>query len=426
MKKLIVCVLVLALMVASFITISCNSKTEDSSTAMETETATVKRGNISIDITASGNLITSREANLTFGSASTVNEVLVGIGDYVEEGQVLAKIDTLNLETSVNQAEINVKSAQLSLERAKEPKTSASGTEILSAPDPLDIEIKEFQLENAKMSLQEEQEKLEKATLTAPFAGLIAEVNIIVGDEISENTVVMRLIDPTQFEVEVMVSEMEVYQINVGTPATVTVTALPTLALPASVAHISPVATIQSNVVNYTVQVKLSSLEALTGAQPQATQPAATGEMPDRLRQALESGQMTQEQVDAMMARRQQRPQQQQTPVTMSPDFHLREGLTVTVTIVVDQRANVLLVPNGAITSQGSDKYVQVVSSAGVTEQRAVQTGISNWQYTEVTEGLSEGEQISVPQGSTVNTTTTNQQQRPPGGFVPGMGRMLR
>ena len=99
-------------------------------------------------------------------------------------------------------------------------------------------------------------------------------------------------------------------------------------------------------------------------------------------------------------------------------EFQLREGLTVTVTIAVDERTEVLLVPNAAITSSSGQSYVRVVSPAGTTEERAIQTGISDWQFTEVTDGLSEGEQVLVPQG----TTTTTTQQGPPGRMIiPGM-----
>ena len=416
---------VLLLMFAGVLLLSCGSQADPSSVT-ENQIVTVERGDIRMDITASGNLKTSHEANLTFGSSGTVEEVLVGIGDYVEEDQVLARIETLNLEQSLSQAQVNVKSAQLNLERAREPKTSSSGTEILSAPDPLDIEIKELQLKSAKQSLKEAEEKLANATLTAPFTGLVAEVNIIVGDQVIDNTVVIRLIDPTQFEVEVLVNEMEIYQVNIGAPATVTVAAIPTIAFPARVTHISPVATVQSNVVNYTVKVQISSLETSIEEQAQAAPSVSAIEIPERLKQAIEAGQITQEQAEEMISRRQQGAQQQQTPATLPKDFHLKEGLTVTGSILIDERANVLLVPNKAIISRGGMSYVQVLSSSGVAEARAIQTGISDWQYTQVTDGLSEGEQVVIPQGSTSTTIPTTQQQRPPGGVVPGMGRMLR
>ena len=99
-------------------------------------------------------------------------------------------------------------------------------------------------------------------------------------------------------------------------------------------------------------------------------------------------------------------------------DFQLREGLTVTVSIVIAQRNDVLLVPNGAITSQGGQTYVQVVLPDDTIEDRAVTIGISNWQYTEVTDGLSEGEKVVVLQGTT--TPSAPRAPRGPMPFIPG------
>ena len=279
---------VLLLIFACVLLLSCTSQSEPSS-VVEDQIFTVERGNIRIDIMASGNLKTSREANLTFGSSGTVQEVLVGIGDYVEEDEVLARIDTLSLEQNLISAQASVKTAQLNLERAKEPTTTASGTEILTAPDPLDIEIKELQLENAKLNLKEAEEKLRNATLTAHFDGLVAEVNISVGDVASESAVAMRLIDPTKFEVDVLVSETEIYQVEVGAQATVQVDAMSMIAFPEKVAHISPSATIQSGVVNFEVGVEIDSLERVSGMQEQPRLNISAGEIPERLKQRDQS-----------------------------------------------------------------------------------------------------------------------------------------
>ena len=110
--------------------------------------------------------------------------------------------------------------------------------------------------------------------------------------------------------------------------------------------------------------------------------------------------------------------QQRQSPTAIPEDFRLREGLTVTVSIIVDERNNVLLVPNAAITTQGGQTFVQLPATDGVLEQCAVQTGISDFQFTEVTGGLSEGEQIIVPEGTIATTPTT----RRSGMFIPGIG----
>jgi HlyD family secretion protein len=99
----------------------------------------------------------------------------------------------------------------------------------------------------------------------------------------------------------------------------------------------------------------------------------------------------------------------------------LREGLTVTVSIVVQSKTDVLLVPYAAITSQEGQSYVQVVSPSGAAEKRAIKTGITDYNNTEVIEGLNEGEQVIVPQGTTTTSTTGSQQR--PGGPIPFFGR---
>jgi hypothetical protein len=77
----------------------------------------------------------------------------------------------------------------------------------------------------------------------------------------------------------------------------------------------------------------------------------------------------------------------------------------------VAESYDVLLVPNAAITFEGMQSYVQVILPSGETEKRAIQTGINDYQFTEVTEGLEEGEQVIVPQG----TITTSTDDRPQG-----------
>ena len=106
---------------------------------------------------------------------------------------------------------------------------------------------------------------------------------------------------------------------------------------------------------------------------------------------------------------------ERQTPMAAMEDFQLREGLTVTVTILIDEATDVLLVPNAAVTTTGMQSTVEVLLASGETETRTVQTGLSDWQFTEITEGLAEGEQVLVPQGTATVSTTSSQR---PGGIM--------
>ena len=73
---------------------ACGRGTETATTEEQTVIQTVTRGNLSLDISAVGNLALSQKETLAFGLTGTVKEILVEVGDYVKEGQVLATLDT--------------------------------------------------------------------------------------------------------------------------------------------------------------------------------------------------------------------------------------------------------------------------------------------------------------------------------------------
>ena len=409
--------------------LSCTSE-PDSESLLENQVVTVQRGDLTVDIISAGNLVLSHTEDLAFDlfyEEGTVEEVLVEEGDTVEEGQVLVRLDTEEWENELTaledqvtakerdllQKEINLINAENDLEDAEDAwlETVSVGRKIIRLEQRLDwylendpddvekineikqelewrwnefyrvasdsdevtmkemaLELAHGQLEDAQNALQDAQEELDKAKskssiIVAPFSGFITVINVEGGDEVMKGTVAVELADPEKFEADIMVSEMDILQVELGGEAWVQVDAMPGLSLPAEVTHISPTATIQSGVVNYEVKVEVESLK------PEG--------------------------------------------------FQLREGLTVIVSIIVDERNDVLLVPNAAITTQGRQTYVQVMSQGGIIEERSITTGISDWQYTEVTEGLSEGEQVVVP-GGTITTSAT-EQGSPGGMWMPGM-----
>jgi len=293
---------------------------------------------------------------------------------------------------------------------------------------------------DAEQGIADAQQELDEARATsrvivAPLDGLITRVNVSAGDAVRKWVVAVVLADPTKFEATFMVGEVDILQVKLGGEAWVEVDALQGMSLPAKVTYISPTATIQSGVVNYRVKVEIESLQAIRQERQEvgreAMQRIAEGELPERLKQAIEEGRITQEQADAMLERIKQgelpvQPgqggQQGQVSTVIPEDFQLREGLTVTVSILVEARNDVLLVPNSAITSKEGQSYVQLLSPDGVTEERPVTTGLSDWQFTEITGGLSEGDKVVIT-GTTTTTTSTTSERQPQGGIrIPGMG----
>jgi multidrug efflux pump subunit AcrA (membrane-fusion protein) len=71
--------------------------------------------------------------------------------------------------------------------------------------------------------------------------------------------------------------------------------------------------------------------------------------------------------------------------------------MTAVAEITYRQRDDVLVVSNRAITRQGRDRFVQVVTGTGI-EQRKVEVGMANDQVTEITGGdVKEGDPVVIP-----------------------------
>jgi RND family efflux transporter MFP subunit len=400
MKILKLAIIAAALCGIAVLSLSCPGTATESTP--QQQVVTVQRGDLEVDITASGNLSLSRTEDLAFDMAGIVDQVNVQVGDSVKQGEVLATLDTslrdenlTQLDSNVLQAQINQQNAQLALDKAEDQTVTLVTGDIVYANnyDDQQIAILKLQNQQAQAKLADAQKALTDAQnaspeVVAPFDGFITAVNVAAGDAgvsgngVPKGTVAVTIADPTKFEADILVSEMDIFKVQLGGDATVQLSSLPGVNLPAKVTFISPTATIQQGVVNYKVTVEIQPLEA----------PTQGGETPSS----------------------------PQAPSTAVQNLQLREGLTATVNIIVAQRTNVLLVPNGAITTQGRQAYVQVVAADGTTSQQAITTGISNWQYTEVTNGLTEGEKVVVTQGTASTATTTP--QRAPGGIFFGRG----
>ncbi len=89
---------------------------EDAEVATAPEAVEVSRGQLTTMLELSGTATAARSAALTFGAAGTVVAIEVGLGEEVEEGQVLARLDDRDARRRVESAEISLRQAELRLQ----------------------------------------------------------------------------------------------------------------------------------------------------------------------------------------------------------------------------------------------------------------------------------------------------------------------
>jgi HlyD family secretion protein len=293
--------------------------------------------------------------------------------------------------------------------------------------------------DDAKQTLADAQSSLDDALAIstdakAPFDGFVTTVSVEGGQDVNKGAIAAQVADPNKFEVSVLVGERDITSMAVGGLATVSVNSMTGVSLPATITAIAPTATVQSGVVNYQVTVEIQSapsgvrsssgnlsgsLSAPAGAPSGALSGnAPTGDFFQGTPPTGLNGQMPILPANAAGgfggANMQGAQGLQSGAAAQSQTFTLRQGLSVTVNLVTASKSNVLMVPNRAITRSQGKSYVNIQKGT-TTEQVAVTTGIANSQFTEVTDGVTEGETVLIP--ITTSTSSSSQPQGPGGGL---------
>ena len=119
------------------------------------------------------------------------------------------------------------------------------------------------QVEQAKTAVEAARLNLAKATLTAPFAGIVANINVDVGDSAAGGALpAVQIVDVSELRVEVNVSDTDVARVREGMPVEITVDAIPGKRFTGVVSYIAPTANLLGNVRTYPVRVTLDAQDA--------------------------------------------------------------------------------------------------------------------------------------------------------------------
>lgn len=150
--------------------------------------------------------------------------------------------------------------ADLKLAEAKLKQTMDDYEKMKDGPDPNQLALAQARLERAQASLTSAQAALDNLELKAPFAGVLSQLNVRPDEWISPGQTVLLLADLSTLRVETTdLSEIDVAQVSVGAPVTLTFDALPEVSIPGKVARISP-KNAEGSGVNYTVYIDMDKI----------------------------------------------------------------------------------------------------------------------------------------------------------------------
>ena len=259
------------------------------------------------------------------------------VGDRVEAGQILARIDDAPETAAIAEAEASVQAqeatlAQAGRELARFKKLGQFATKREVEQLRLAVVEADRELSRRRASMVQVREQRDRRVLRAPFAGVILERLVDPGQTVGIDSIIYRLADLSSPEISIEVDEIYAAEIRPGMEATISLPGQEGL-LQANVLHVEP------------------RVDPATGAR------------------AVRLG-LVNAAIDAP------------------------SGLTVTVNLVIERRKSAISVPRSAIILSGSAARVRIVGPDKIVTERAI--SFVDWpaETVIVTSGIQTGERI--------------------------------
>ncbi|MBX7043413.1 MAG: efflux RND transporter periplasmic adaptor subunit [Ignavibacteria bacterium] len=358
------------------------------------QTEKVGRRNITQIVTATGKIQSETQVDISAEVSGEIISLPFKEGDEVKKNDLLVKIkqeayspalqeQNAAIRVAESNLEINkvaLERNQLELSRIKElsAKGLATQSELDNAQNAVNqvlaqINSNEAVINQQRTGLSRIRYDLSKTTIYSPMNGTVTQLNNETGEKVlgtisNQGSVIMTISDLSKMECQVEVGETDVTLVNLGDTAKIEIDAFPDKVFTGYVYEIANTATskgtgTQEEVVNFIVKIRI--IDSAT---------------------------------------------------------ELRPGMSCTVDIVVDRRDNVFAVPIQSVTVREDEKKDELKGEEenenltresanrlskkikpkeivflidnGAAKKSDVKTGISDDAYIEITEGVSEGQEV--------------------------------
>ena len=368
---------------------AAEEETDNAAEAAAVEVAEVKKDNFYIYTTVSAESEASEEVMLSPRIQEIVTEVAVNVGDSVEAGDRLIKLDSRSNEISVIQAEASLKSAEANLQKA------------LNGPREEEISRLEAQLEQAESELKLRRENYERQQELFEEGYLSQEEidqanNQLVAAQSSYQSALKNLemtkagatkeeiaqleSQVTQAEAALESAELKLSYTEINSPIAGIVTEINAqrseLLSGNSAAVVSNIDKIKLTA--YISENNINSLQA--GDQVIVNFTAIEADFTGRIKSIS----------PRTAANRRSFPVE---IIVDNPDNIIKAGMTSQVSIPIDRAADSIIIPQNALLEDSSGYYA-FVAKAGKVERRKLEISLENENNAAVSSGLAAGEKV--------------------------------
>lgn len=276
------------------------------------------------------------------------------------------KESILKAERDLKQMEQNSPLELAALERSIQEKQQKLA-DLNTGPDELEIKNKQLTVQQKQNVLIEAQQSYADYFIRAPFSGTVVQTDIAKGDTVSSGTLILTLMSQQKIA-EITLNEIDAAQVKVGQKATLEFDALNELSISGEVVEIDALGTVSQGVVSYGVKIAFDV-----------------------------------------------------------QDDRIKPGMSVSASIIIQSKSDVLLAPISAVKTVGENTFVEILVD-GQAQKQAATIGLSNDTFIEIIDGLSKGDQVitqTINTNDNTNQTVSNQNQGPQGDAMRAM-RIMR
>jgi len=309
---------------------------------IEVKGLSVKRGDLEVTVTATslGTVKSEEEVSITAQRAGKITGLYFDEGDRVKAGDLIARLDTSEVLANFKKAEAELKQAEINLskiQREYERKEVLYKEKLLTKQQFEEVETRlllaEAALESAKAARDIARLQYDYSFIKTPVSGVVAERPVEIGDTVISGQKIASVVNPDELYISAPIDEADVDNVALGQVVRITMDAYPGRVFKGKVIKISPIVT-GTRQETRTFEVRVS---------------------------------------------------------VPNEDIVLKPGMSADIEIITGRARNTLIVPSQTVIDEGS-KQVVYVAEKGKARRRVVKTGLFNWNFTEIKEGLVEGE----------------------------------
>jgi HlyD family secretion protein len=318
----------------------------------------ISRGTIVDKAVATGQIVPLQEIQVKSQISGIVKQCFVEVGDAVAAGDPLFAIIPDPTPLELNEAERKVELAELSFEKARVDleRNRSLFAEGIQSKEALDSGQKDY--DEARISLQLARERLQltkegkikravggvDSVIRAPEAGTVLQRHVNPGDPVvpltsyQAGTPLATMADMGTLLFKGTVDEIDVGKLKVGLPVRIKVGALPDAQVTGRLTRIAPKATEKEGTTLFDVEASLDS----------------------------------------------------------AGEAVLRAGYSANADVIIQEKKDVLLVPERLVTFEKDDAFVELppVDPKAEPQKKAIKVGLSDGMNVEVLEGLAQGDKV--------------------------------